>query len=169
VTAAANRAKPSATSRSRSKRDRAGEGRDSPPKDSASDIDDRRLQQGDYLDEASTGRKTRGKRARPGSAACLALCAAFALCVAASTAEAQLSPSGPPPDGPAPKSALRPGANSFTESQARDRLETLGYERVGRLRKDGDGIWRGTAEHGGRAVEIGLDYRGAVVRSETRE
>lgn len=81
----------------------------------------------------------------------------------------QVAPSGPPPDGPASRSDLRPGSNSFTEGQARQRLEKLGYERIGPLRKDDDGIWRGSAEHGGRQVEVGMDYRGAVVRSGKEE
>ncbi len=83
-----------------------------------------------------------------------------------SSAAAQVAPSGPPPDGPPATSDLKPGANSFTEGQARSRLEQLGYERVSELRKDDNGIWRGQAVHGGRTVEVGMDYRGAVVRTD---
>jgi hypothetical protein len=95
---------------------------------------------------------------------------ALVLMLLSETAQAQIGPSGgPPPDGPASRSELKAGANSFTEGQARQRLEQLGYERVGPLRKDDDGIWRGTAMHGGEIVEVGLDYRGAVVRSGKTE
>jgi hypothetical protein len=80
------------------------------------------------------------------------------------TANAQVAPSGPPPDGPPETSELRSGANSFTESQARDRLERSGYSDVTSLRKDGQGIWRGEARYGSQAVTVGLDYRGAILR-----
>jgi len=59
---------------------------------------------------------------------------------------------------------LEPGANSFTEGQARSRIEAAGFNTVRDLRKDGNGIWRGHAMLGGEAVEVGLDYRGNVAR-----
>src|SRR4051812_30186230 len=34
-----------------------------------------------------------------------------------------------------------PGANSFTESQARSRIEDAGYSNVSGLRKDDQGVW----------------------------
>jgi hypothetical protein len=57
---------------------------------------------------------------------------------------------------------LESGANSFTEGQARSRIEAAGFSGIEGLQKDGNGIWRGRAMHGGRQVEVGLDYRGNV-------
>lgn len=57
---------------------------------------------------------------------------------------------------------LEAGANSFTEGQARSRIEAAGFSNVEELRKDGNGVWRGRAMRGGQQVEVGLDYRGNV-------
>jgi hypothetical protein len=56
-----------------------------------------------------------------------------------------------------------PGANSFTESQARDRIEANGYTAVTGLKKYEQSIWRGTATKGGKPITIALDYKGNVV------
>lgn len=58
--------------------------------------------------------------------------------------------------------ALEPGANSFTEEQARSRIEAAGFQNVTGLRKDDQGIWRGRATRGGQQVNVGLDYRGNI-------
>ena len=55
------------------------------------------------------------------------------------------------------------GANSFTEGQAKDRVIAQGMDSVSDLKKDDDGIWRGTANQGGKAVQIAVDYKGNVV------
>lgn len=89
----------------------------------------------------------------------------LAALVGAAPVAAQVAPSGPPPDGPPATSELRSGSNSFTEAQARDRLERSGYSQVSGLLKDDNGIWRGKATYGGTAVSVGLDYRGAIVRT----
>jgi hypothetical protein len=81
-------------------------------------------------------------------------------------AQSQVAPSGPPPNGPSETSDLRSGANSFTEAQVKDRLERFGYSDVSALQKDDDGIWRGRATYGGKPFVIGVDYRGAVLRTE---
>jgi putative membrane protein len=60
-----------------------------------------------------------------------------------------------------------PGANSFTEAQATERLMEAGYSDVSQLQKDDNGIWRGTAMKGGKSVSVGLDYQGNVV-AETK-
>lgn len=54
------------------------------------------------------------------------------------------------------------GANSFTEGQARSRLESAGYTAVNNLRKDDNGVWRGTAQRQGKSVEVSLDFQGNV-------
>ena len=55
------------------------------------------------------------------------------------------------------------GANSFTEGQAKERAMARGFSDVSTLNKDGDGIWRGTASHDGKKVNIALDFKGNVV------
>jgi len=55
-----------------------------------------------------------------------------------------------------------PGANSFTEGQARSRLEANGYSSVSALTKDADGIWRGTATKGSRSGAVSVDYKGVI-------
>jgi hypothetical protein len=54
------------------------------------------------------------------------------------------------------------GANSFTEAQAKDRIEQAGFSQVAGLRKDDQGIWRATATKGGAQVNVSLDFRGNV-------
>jgi hypothetical protein len=55
------------------------------------------------------------------------------------------------------------GANSFTEGQAQDRILAAGFADVSSLRKDDKGIWRGTAQANGKAVNVAVDYKGNVV------
>ncbi len=55
------------------------------------------------------------------------------------------------------------GKNSFTESQARARLEKHGYTAVSALKKDDKSIWRGTATKDGKPVSVAVDYQGNIV------
>ena len=55
------------------------------------------------------------------------------------------------------------GSNSFTEGQAKSRIEAAGYSNVSGLAKDKDGIWRGTATKSGTTGSVALDYQGNVV------
>jgi hypothetical protein len=55
------------------------------------------------------------------------------------------------------------GANSFTEAQAKSRIEKAGYTNVSSLSKDKDGIWKGKASKGAAPVDVGVDYQGNVV------
>ena len=55
------------------------------------------------------------------------------------------------------------GANSFTEGQAKDRAIAQGFMSIDSLKKDGDGIWRGSAMQDGKAVQVAIDYKGNVV------
>ena len=57
---------------------------------------------------------------------------------------------------------LEPGANSFTEGEARRRLERSGFHDVKDLKKDADGIWRGSAMMDGKATPVALDFKGNV-------
>jgi hypothetical protein len=55
------------------------------------------------------------------------------------------------------------GANSFTEGQAKDRAVAQGLANVSSLKKDDDGIWRGTAQQDGKNVQLAVDFKGNVV------
>ena len=56
-----------------------------------------------------------------------------------------------------------PGANSFTEGQAKSKIEDAGYTNVSELKKDDNGVWRGKAEQNGKAVNVSVDFQGNVV------
>lgn len=58
--------------------------------------------------------------------------------------------------------ALEKGSNSFTEGQARKRLEGAGFTTITGLHKDDAGIWRGQASRGGKSVAVGFDYKGNI-------
>ena len=63
----------------------------------------------------------------------------------------------------APQTATpQPGANSFTQGEAKSRMEKAGYTNVDGLAKDDQGIWRGTASKNGKTVKISLDYKGNI-------
>ena len=55
------------------------------------------------------------------------------------------------------------GRNSFTEGQAKSKIEDAGYSNVSDLKKDDQGIWRARAMLGGKQTDVALDYRGNVV------
>ena len=55
-----------------------------------------------------------------------------------------------------------PGANSFTEGQAKSRIEANGYTNVSGLKKDDNGVWTGSASKGGQTVNVKLDFQGNV-------
>lgn len=61
---------------------------------------------------------------------------------------------------------LQPGANSFTEGQARGRIEDHGYTDVKQLHKDQNSIWQAEAMKDGRRVRVGLDFRGNVAEEK---
>ena len=80
-----------------------------------------------------------------------------------STVAAQTTP---PASSTTPKSTDAPpvpGANSFTEAQAKDRMEKAGFTQVINLKKDDNGIWRASAMQGGKQVNVALDFQGNVV------
>jgi hypothetical protein len=58
--------------------------------------------------------------------------------------------------------SLEKGANSFTEGQARRRIEDRGYTNVDQLHKDQNSIWQAEATKDGRRVRVGVDFRGNV-------
>jgi hypothetical protein len=54
------------------------------------------------------------------------------------------------------------GKNSFTESQAKSRIEAAGFTGVSGLTKDNDGIWHGKASKAGTIQTVNLDFQGNV-------
>lgn len=62
------------------------------------------------------------------------------------------------------KSTLTPGANSFTEGQAKEAIEKQGYTVSGPLMQDDQGVWKGQATPvaGGAARTVSVDYKGVV-------
>lgn len=72
--------------------------------------------------------------------------------------------SGNPAIATTATSAPRPaaGANSFNEGEARARIGDKGFQNVGNLQKDANGVWRGTATRTGQPVNVWLDFKGDV-------
>ncbi|PZO00905.1 MAG: hypothetical protein DCF28_10700 [Alphaproteobacteria bacterium] len=63
----------------------------------------------------------------------------------------------------AQQDSLTPGANSFTEGQAREAMEKQGYSISGPLTQGEDGIWKGQASLSGAApTTVSVDYKGVV-------
>ena len=55
------------------------------------------------------------------------------------------------------------GANSFTQSETRRRMEKVGFTKVTGLKLDPQGVWRGMAMKSGKSVGVSMDYQGNVV------
>lgn len=98
-----------------------------------------------------------------------AICAASLAVCGISAAHAQPAAQDNAAPNPAMKSpdhmthaALAKGKNSFTESEAKSRLEKAGYANVGDLMKDNDGLWQASATKHGKPVKVALDYKGNV-------
>lgn len=54
------------------------------------------------------------------------------------------------------------GRNSFTEGQAKSRIEDAGYSNVSGLQKDNEGVWRGKADKAGTKADVSVDFQGNV-------
>lgn len=54
------------------------------------------------------------------------------------------------------------GRNSFTEGQAKSKIESAGYANVSALQKDNDGVWRGKADKAGTSTDVSVDFQGNV-------
>ena len=97
-----------------------------------------------------------------------AVIASAALLVAGSAAAqnppAQSGPGNSAINTPDQKNSTAPvaGANSFTEGQAKSRIEEAGYGGVSELKKDDNGVWRGKATKGGTATDVSIDFQGNV-------
>ncbi|NEJ73393.1 PepSY domain-containing protein [Rhizobium phaseoli] len=95
-----------------------------------------------------------------------ALLGASALSALAQTAPAATNDGKTPAVAtPGSNNATAPveGANSFTEGQAKDRIEKAGYTEIKDLKKDDKGIWMASGMKDGKAVVIALDYQGNIV------
>ena len=90
----------------------------------------------------------------------LALNASFA----SAQAPAQSGPQNPAVKTDSGNNSNMPvkGANSFTMSEAKSRIEGKGYGQVTSLKKDSNGIWRGMARKDGQRVHVSVDYQGNV-------
>ena len=97
----------------------------------------------------------------------LLACAGFILAGAAS---AQNPPAQSGPNNNAVNSAGQnnsnapvAGRNSFTEGQAKSKIEEAGYTNVTELKKDDNGVWRGkAAKKGDSATAVSVDFEGNV-------
>jgi len=78
--------------------------------------------------------------------------------IAAANAGMPAIKSASTPKPPAPV----PGANSFTETQAKTRIQDAGFADVSSLAKDNQGVWRGQAKKNGKSISVALDYQGNV-------
>jgi hypothetical protein len=67
------------------------------------------------------------------------------------------------PNSPPNPGAPVAGANSFTEGQAKSRIEDNGFKNVSDLRKDDAGVWRGKAMRDNKPVNVTVDFQGNVV------
>ena len=67
------------------------------------------------------------------------------------------------PNAPTNPSAPVAGANSFSEAQAKSRIEAKGFSSVSGLKKDQSGVWRGMAKQGDKTMNVSLDFQGNVV------
>jgi hypothetical protein len=96
----------------------------------------------------------------------LIVCAAI---VAATSAFAQNPPAQSGPNNNAVNSSGQnnsnapvAGRNSFTEGQAKSKIEGAGFSSVSELKKDDNGVWRGKASKGGSSTDVSVDFQGNV-------
>ncbi|MCS0459620.1 MULTISPECIES: PepSY domain-containing protein [Rhizobium] len=67
--------------------------------------------------------------------------------------------------GPNPGAPVA-GKNSFTEAQAKSRIEEAGYKDVTGLKLDDQGVWRATASKDGKQTGVSLDFQGNVTMAK---
>jgi hypothetical protein len=79
-------------------------------------------------------------------------------CSSTTTPNSRTSPAPTPP----PATTLEAAVRAFTKDQAKSQIEAKGYSNVSGLRKDAEGIWRGTAEKDGLSTNVTLDVNGNV-------
>jgi hypothetical protein len=97
----------------------------------------------------------------------LFLIAATALLFAGSAGAQQPAKDGPnnnAVNSPGQNNSNAPvaGRNSFTEGQAKSKIEEAGYTNVTALKKDDNGVWRGKASKGSTSSNVSVDFQGNV-------
>jgi opacity protein-like surface antigen len=95
------------------------------------------------------------------------MCAAVLMATAASAQTQPPAQSGPGNNavnssGQNNSAAPVAGRNSFTEGQAKSKIEGAGFSNVTELKKDDNGIWRGKASKGGSTSSVSVDFQGNV-------
>jgi len=58
------------------------------------------------------------------------------------------------------------GKNSFTEAQAKSRIEEAGYTDVSGLKLDDQGIWRAMGSKDGKHGNVALDFQGNITMAQ---
>jgi zona occludens toxin (predicted ATPase) len=93
---------------------------------------------------------------------CIGLLAATT--ASAQTPAAQSGPNNNAVNSPGQNNSSAPvaGRNSFTERQAKSKIEDAGYTNVTELKKDDNGVWRGMASKSGSATAVSVDFQGNV-------
>jgi hypothetical protein len=93
---------------------------------------------------------------------CTALLAATA--ASAQTPAAQSEPGNNAVNESGQNNSSKPvaGSNSFTEGQAKSKIEGSGFTNVSDLKKDDNGVWRGKASKGGSQTSVSVDFQGNV-------
>jgi hypothetical protein len=102
---------------------------------------------------------------RPSIFVCISLlAAATALPASAQNPPAQSQPNNNAVNSAGQNNSDAPvaGHNSFTEGQAKSKIEDAGYANVTELKKDDNGVWRGQASKGGSATAVSVDFQGNV-------
>jgi hypothetical protein len=84
--------------------------------------------------------------------------------VSAQNQPAQSGPNNSAVNNPGQNNSKAPvaGRNSFTEGQAKSKIEEAGYTNVTELKKDDSGVWRGKASKGGSTTAVSVDFQGNV-------
>src|SRR3954462_867040 len=94
------------------------------------------------------------------------LCAGLMLTGAASAQNppAKSGPNNNAVNSPGQNNSNAPvaGRNSFTEGQAKSKIEEAGFSSVTELKKDDNGVWRGKASKGGAPTSVSVDFQGNV-------
>ncbi|MBB3289434.1 MULTISPECIES: PepSY domain-containing protein [Rhizobium] len=96
-------------------------------------------------------------------AAALLLSATAALAQSQTPSTSQTTPAVNTGQNPAAPIA---GKNSFTEDQAKSRIEAAGYTDVTGLKLDDQGVWRATAKKDGKDTGVSLDFQGNVTMAK---
>jgi hypothetical protein len=55
-----------------------------------------------------------------------------------------------------------PGANSFTEAQAKEHLRNAGYTNVTGMTQDSSGVWHGSAVKDSKTAPVSVDFKGDI-------